>query len=247
MKKKIFAVALAATMALASAVSAFANITGDLTVTGFFNEKTSTVELKSGDSYTFKFNNKSNGTNNWDNYVLVIGGVSDNSDWPGPSQEALIFRADNWGWGGELSDFVAPNVEDGNTLVFETNVEDWAAFAAAAKEGVACEVTVSRTGNKLDYSAKVGEFTFATSATSGKDLPESLYVFFTGENVALTGFQTINNNAAGDDTTDETTVAAPAEKPSPKTADATTTLAIVIAMMGAAAVVVTFKKRSISE
>ena len=36
----------------------------------------------------------------------------------------------------------------------------------------------------------MGDYFFSTTATSGKELPESCYVFFTGQNCDLTGFTT---------------------------------------------------------
>lgn len=203
MKKKILAGILAGAMVVASATTAFAvektdSISGDLTVTTFFNERTDAVELKSGDSYTFKFNNKSNGTNNYENYVMAITGAIGEA-YTGTTEEVLIVRADNWGWGGGMSDFVAPDATEGNKLAFETNVADdaaWTAWKTAAQAGFACEVTITRSGDTLTYSAKTGDYTFKTTATSGKALPESCYVFFTGENCELTGFTTVNNNAS---------------------------------------------------
>ncbi len=162
-------------------------ISGDLTVTNFFNEKTGAVEMKSGDSYTFTFKNTSNGTNNYDNYVMAITGAIGEA-YTGASEEVLIIRADAWGWGGGMSDFVAPD-GTGNTLAFTTNA-DWDKWAAAMKAGVDVEITVSRDGNTINYSAKIGEVNVSLTATSGTALPESTYIFFTGEKCALTGINT---------------------------------------------------------
>lgn len=200
MKKKLLAVALAATMVVSSAITALAvdvkdTISGDLTVTDFFGEKTDAVELKSGDSYTFKFNNKCNGTNNYNNFVMAITGAIGDA-YTGADQEVLIIRADNWGWGGGMSDFVAPDQTTGNPLVFETNVgEDWASWLAAAQAGFDCTVKISRDGNTLAYEAQTGDYTFKTTATSGVALPDSCYVFFTGEQCTLTGISTTKEGA----------------------------------------------------
>ncbi len=263
MKKKFFAVALATTMALSTAMTAFAvdvkdTISGDLTVTGFFNEKTDAVALKSGDSYTFKFNNKSNGTNNYENYVMAVTGAIGDA-YTGADQEVLIVRADNWGWGGGMSDFVAPDAKEGNKLAFETNVEDWDAWKAAAQAGFACEVTIKRDGNTLTYDAKTGDSTFKTTATSGKDLPETCYVFFTGENCNLTGFTTTKAGGSSTPEPDSTpstdptkgpdapTTKAPAAttagKTTPKTGDVAPVAALAaVAVVACAAVVVSKKK-----
>ena len=247
MKKKFFAVALATTMALSTAVTASAvevkdTISGDLTVDAFFSEKTDAVALKSGDSYTFKFKNTSTaGVNNWENYVLAITGAIGDA-YTGADQEVLVIRADAWGWGGKMSDFVDPN-GTGNKLEF-TNDANFDTWAAEMKAGVNCEVTLKRDGNKIDYTAKVGKYTISTSATSGVALPETCYAFFTGEKCSLTGITTTKNNgaAAPDDKKEETTTAKPG-KDTPKTGDAAPIAAVAAMAVVAGAAVVTSKKK----
>ena len=84
MKKRFLALGMAAVTAISSvatdpittlAVETTNEICGDLKVTTFFNEKTDAVELKTGDSYIFKFHNKSNGTANYENYVMAVTGA----------------------------------------------------------------------------------------------------------------------------------------------------------------------------
>ena len=227
MKKKIFAAALASVMAVAcaanvSAVEKTDAISGDHTVTTFFNERTDAVELKDGDSYTFTFNSKSNGTNNWDTFVLAIAGAVGDA-YTGADQEVLIIRGDNWGWGGGLSDFVDPNTE-GNKLAFETDI-DWDNWVAGGQAGYDVSITLSRSGDTLVYDAKIGDYFDKLTATSGKALPESLYVFFTGENVVLSGITTTNNNAqaAPADTQAPEDTQAPADTQAPSAGDTTTT------------------------
>lgn len=254
MKKKFFAVALAATMALSSAFTAFAAISGDLEVTTFFNEKTDMVELKSGDSYTFTFHDKNNGTANYNNYVMAITGAT-GAAYTGADQEVLIVRADNWGWGGKMSDFVAADQASGNKLAFTTNVTDWAAFLADTQAGVDCTVKVSRDGNTIKYDATVGTYTFSLNATSGVALPDSCYVFFTGEKCSLTNFKTVNNNAsstssdssAATTAADTTATTAATTTSTVKTGDTTTTAAIVVAMIGAASVALVVRRKKVSE
>ncbi len=197
MKKRFLALGMAAVTVMSSvvinpltilAVDATNEICGDLKVTTFFNEKTNAVELKTGDSYIFKFHNKSNGTANYENYVMAVtGAIGD--DYVNGEQEVLIIRADNWGWGGGMSDFVVPDAKEGNKLIFETNV-NWETWLPATQAGIDCEVTISRDENTLSYNGKMGDYFFSTTATSGKKLPESCYVFFTGQNCDLTGFTT---------------------------------------------------------
>ena len=198
MKKKLLATALAAALALTNVPTVFAvekgeAITGDLTVTTFFNEKTDAVEMKDGDSYTIKFHNKSNGTNNWENFILAVTGAIGEA-YTSSEQEVLCIRSDSWGWGGGMSDFVLPNAEEGNKLVFNSNI-NFDNFAAETQAGIDVEITIGKDGNKITYDAKIGQYTTKLEATSGKDLPESLYVFLTGENCTLTGITTTKSGA----------------------------------------------------
>lgn len=202
---------------------------GDLTVSTFFNEKTNTVPFKSGDTYTFTFSAKSNGTNNWDNFVLAIGDVSDTANYPenGAEHEALVIRADNWGWGGGLSDFVDPNT-DGNKLAFETNI-DWDKWADFAKAGFDVTIKLTRNGNTITYNATMGDYYVKLTATSGKALPDDLYVFLTGENCELTGITA-------------TPEAKTTPKPNPDTGVAAPYAVAALAIVSAAAVTVLKKK-----
>lgn len=253
MKKKFFAVALATTMALSTAMTAFAvdvkdTISGDLTVTTFFNERTDAVALKSGDSYTFKFKNTSTeAAKNWENYVLAITGEIGDA-YTGADQEVLIIRADAWGWGGGMSDFVAPDAASGNKLEFtsDANFETW---KDEVKAGVDCEVTIARTGDKLDYTAKIGNYTISTSATSGKALPETCYAFFTGEKCSLTGISTTKAGGSSTPEPDSKPSTDPIKAPdgnpatTPKTGDVAPVAALAaVAVVACAAVVVSKKK-----
>ena len=147
---------------------------------GFFTEKTDAVELKSCDTYTFTFHNKSTGSNNWENYVMaVIGEIG--YDYVDSSDEVLIVRADAWGWGGGKSDFMAPDFNTENSLVFTSNIDDWNAWNELMASGADCKVTLSRNGDALVYTAVMGSYEVKCTAVSGYSLPESCYVFFTEE------------------------------------------------------------------
>ena len=268
MRKKLLTVALAATMAISSVFSAFAveakdTISGDLTVTTFFNEKTDAVELKSGDTLNFKFNNKSESiANNWETYVMAVTTAVGDA-YTGASEEVLIIRGDSWGWGGGSSDIVDPN-GTGNALVFESDV-NWDEWQNLLKGGADVDITLKRDANTLTYEAKVGTYTIKTTTTSGKALPDSLYVFFTGEKTVLSGIKTTKTsaNAASNETTvaatndkkeDATTVAAATAttaagtkddvKPA-KTADtaAVAVAVVTIVALGAAVAVVASRKK----
>ena len=156
---------------------------GNLTVTSFFGNKTEFTALKNGETLTYSFTNTSNGSNNWDNFVMAVANA-DADSYAGADNEVIVIRADAWGWGGGASDFVAPDGE-GNALTFETdaNFDEW---QTKMKEGADVNLTIALDGNTLNYKATIGEYNVSLSATSGVDLPDTLYVFFTGENCKLT-------------------------------------------------------------
>ncbi len=212
---------------------------GDLNVTAFFGAKTNTVPLKSGDTYTFTFNAKSNGTNNWDNFIMAIADVADTAAYPenGADHEVLVIRADNWGWGGGLSDIVAPDAADGNKLAFVTNIADenadhWAEWAAMMQQG--CDVTIklTRNGNTITYNATMGDYYVNLIATSGKALPDDLYVFLTGENCDLTGITA----------TPEAKTSTSTPKPTPDTGVAAPFAVAAVAIVSVGTLVVLKKK-----
>ena len=126
-----------------------------------------------------------------------------------------------------MSDFVAPD-GTGNKLEFQSDA-NFDAWVSEMQAGQDCTVTISRTGDKLDYTAKIGSYTISTSATSGKALPETCYVFFTGEKCALTGFTTTKNGGDAATTpaadTKKGDTATPAAAPADKKDNATTAAA----------------------
>lgn len=159
---------------------------GNLTVTAFFGNKTEFTPLKNGESLTYTFTNTSNGSNNWDNYVMAVVNA-DEASYGGAANEVVVIRADAWGWGGGASDFVAPDGE-GNKLAFETDIDfDSGEWLPLVQAGAEVTITIALDGNTLSYNANIGGKTVSMTATSGVDLGDTLYVFFTGENCKLTG------------------------------------------------------------
>lgn len=220
--KKILTLIMAVVMIAALAAPIFAvdkvdTISGNLTVTSFFNEKTNAVELKSGDSYTFKFHNKSTGDAWPHNYILAITGAIGDA-YKDKEQEILIIRADRWGWGGGMSDFQEPNGKD-HPISFTDNLNnDFDTWYKAMQAGLDVEIVLSRTGDTIKYDAKMGDYTMSLEATSGKALPESAYVFLTGEKVELTNIST-TKNVEDAPTTDTPTTDAPTTGDTPTTGE----------------------------
>lgn len=164
-------------------------ITGNLTVEGFFGAKTMAIPLKSGDTYTFTFKNKSNGSDTWDNFSLAIAGqISDY--YYGSADEVIVIRSDGYAWGGAMSDFTYVGSEEGNAPIMVNNLGNVQSWIADMAEGVECTVNITRQGNTLYYESEVGVHTVKLLGTSGVDLPETCYVYFTGEECEITEIET---------------------------------------------------------
>ena len=126
--------------------------------------------------------------NNYENYVIGIIGTAMDA-YTGFLDEVAILRADTWGWGGGMSDFVTPD-GNGNQIQFNTNIEyENNVFESMMQEGADCEVILRRVGDTIIYSAKIGDYTASSQMTSGIMLPEDCYIFFTGENCSLTDYR----------------------------------------------------------
>ena len=211
--KKILAAFVAVAVMVAMVIPVSAANLGDLTVTNFFGEKTDMVELKGDGTCTFKLHNVSNGTNNWDNYILAIVGET-GAAYTGADQEVLIIRADKWAWGGGYSDFGA----DAETISanFESDI-NWDSFESEMQAGVDVNFTLTREGNTLTYNAKIGNYNVSYKGTSAKDLPETLYFFLTGENCTLSSIAAettaANDGSDATDGSDSTDGSDPADTP----------------------------------
>ena len=230
--KKILAAFVAVAVMVAMVIPVSAANLGDLTVTNFFGEKTDMVELKGDGTCTFKLHNVSNGTNNWDNYILAIVGET-GAAYTGADQEVLIIRADKWAWGGGYSDFGA----DAETISasFESDI-NWDSFESEMQAGVDVNFTLTREGNTLTYNAKIGNYNVSYKGTSAKDLPETLYFFLTGENCTLSSIaaETTAANDGSDaadgsdtpDTTDGADTTGTTDSNAPKTGETSSAPAV---------------------
>lgn len=140
------------------------------------------VALDEKSTYTFRFHNKSVGAECWDNFIAAIVGA-DPQNYTGMDKEILVLRADAFGWGGGMSDFLNPNNTYGNVLHFNTDITDVDAFEKEMQQGADCEVTISRDKDILIYQAKIGNHTVELTAVSGQTLPEKCYLFLPARNV----------------------------------------------------------------
>jgi len=92
------------------------------------------ITVPSGQTYTTRFKNYTNGAANWNNFLVVLT-RADNSEY-------AVMRADNFGWGASYDGIATPTTEEGR---------NWEAWAAAMDEST---VTVSVTNNGTSADVK---------------------------------------------------------------------------------------------
>ena len=144
----------------------------------------SSYAIKDGQTLTAKFKATALDTavNNWENWVLACTNVARDDAAYASTAEAIVLRADNFGWG---TDYAAATL----AMTLNGAAIDWTNWVADAKAGMDVELTVTRKGadfelhavsvsgsNTYDYTAK---WTVTTT------LADTMYLFLTGENVTI--------------------------------------------------------------
>ncbi len=264
MRKKLLTVALAATMAVASVFSAFAE---DVDCSGWWVAHSSGTEITTeGVEIDFHAQTYDSASSNWNSPLYVVyaadakfaggAGISDTAGYT----EYFVMRSDNYGWKGDKNTASMDALVEAGVSVESTGVpaDDaaWAEWLAANKAGVDCKIKATKTAD----DKVVVEFTnngLTSKATITVDAGKTIYVSVTGElcNVtnltskASAGTTTPDPTPApSDDKKDEPTTAAPAGskdnnvKPS-QTGDTTAVAVVVIVALGAAVAVVASKKK----
>lgn len=92
------------------------------------------ITVPSGQTYTTRFKNYTNGAANWNNFLVVLT-REDNSEY-------AVMRADNYGWGASYEGVAVATIEEGR---------NWDAWAAAMDDAT---VTVSVTNNGTSADVK---------------------------------------------------------------------------------------------
>ena len=102
--------------------------------TPWWSAHSADITVPSGQTYTTRFKNYTNGAANWNNFLVVLT-RADNSEY-------AVMRADNFGWGASYDGIATPTTEEGR---------NWEAWAAAMDEST---VTVSVTNNGTSADVK---------------------------------------------------------------------------------------------
>ena len=205
MKKKFFAVAMAATMALSTVMTASA-ATADVDITGGLGSGNTGDEVVTGDfDVTYTFHNASYDTSaNWNNFAVELYNGAN----------FITMRADAFGWGA--GDY--QSVLDGATT-WTGQPEDWAVWAAGMADADVT-VNVKRSGNVLTFTYDINaggtDYHFVGVTPEIPNLAETLNIHLTGEKVNLTDitFTTYTSGAGGEDPTtdEETTIGSATDK-----------------------------------
>ena len=250
MKKKFFAVAMATTMALSTAVTAMAATATEADITDAFKVNTGDEAVTGNFDVTYTFHNATKDTSaNWNNFALEI--FDGNGQFITLRADAFGWTAGSWTLGGDTVD------NAGKNPLWTGQPEDWTAWVADMKNADVT-VNVKRSGNvfnvQYDMKGASNSYQFKTAVTVNEEVPDALNIHITGEKVNLTNVK-FTNGAADNGTTkaaDSTTKAAAANntattkaatKTSPKTGDVAPIAALgAVAVVACAGVVVSRKK-----
>ena len=215
---KVFAVALAASMAFSTPYASAALVTETTTYegsgnkvctqsSGFFADHGDFYKLSGDFDVTFELTNKSDGGAAWDNFVAVISTAIDyvetrvdNGVTPGYS-EYMVMRADGYGWNaeGNTNDGVVGKVDS------DWDRSDTTAFTYAMMDA---KVTVNATRSGNDFTFKMSclgsdNVTYTSTFTFTAQAEEDVNIFFTGEkaDVNVISYTINSGNAASDNNT----------------------------------------------
>ena len=196
MKKKFLTVALAATMVVSSAFSAFAETATSLdNSAGWANPSNAGYEALTGDfDVTYKFKIDSVGAANWNNFVIEMRtGETDNWDYLDIRADAFAFtNGPTFG-----ATFATPATSKLVATWVVPDGHDWATWLAACP-GATVEANLVRTGDTFKYKATFSTGTVFTADFSfgDVDVPDAVELTFFGDGAKFSDI-TFTNNAAG--------------------------------------------------
>ena len=160
---------------------------GDVSLTnGWWTDWTEAYEIKDGETKAVRFNNYSDGINNWDNYVFMFTNEytpaheNPNADGAGSENhiEYAAVRADAFGW------------DDTFTQSYETSWgDDWAAWLSAMRNATV-NMYITRDGGNIVMDATIVDakgnvFTNKTTLESGLKAEDPIFFLITCEECYL--------------------------------------------------------------
>ncbi len=217
---KVFAVALAASMAFSTPYASAALVTTSTTYEGTQGQYAKSTDgwwtvwsdfyRVSGDfDVTFEFNNKGDQTNNWCNYSVVFSNAVDYAAGD-PNQsvagykEYYLLRSDCWGWsvGGGDNQTI-----EGNEVKYTSDWPDWETFLKMMADAK-ISMNITRTGNDFAVKAVINgadskTYNYGVNFTMEAD--KDMNIFFASDNAEVTMLSFKDNKAASTDAPDATT------------------------------------------
>ncbi len=206
---KVFAVALAASMAFSTPYASAALVTTSTTYEGTqgqFSKATDAFWTAWSDFYrvsgdfdvTFEFNNKGDQTNNWCNYVVGFSNAVDYAAGaPGDIagyKEYYVLRSDCWGWsvGGGDNQTI-----EGNEVKYTSDWPDWETFLKMMADAK-ISMNITRTGNDFAVKAVINgadskTYNYGVNFTMEAD--KDMNIFFTSDNAEVTMLSFKDNKA----------------------------------------------------
>lgn len=214
---KVFAVALAASMAFSTPYASAALVTTSTTYEGTQGQYAKSTDgwwtvwsdfyRVSGDfDVTFEFNNKGDQTNNWCNYSVVFSNAVDYAAGD-PNQsvagykEYYLLRSDCWGWsvGGGDNQTI-----EGNEVKYTSDWPDWETFLKMMADAK-ISMNITRTGNDFAVKAVINgadskTYNYGVNFTMEAD--KDMNIFFASDNAEVTMLSFKDNKAASTDAPD---------------------------------------------
>ena len=197
MKKKFFAVAMATTMALSTAVTAMA--AEDVSNTSPFGKKSTNQAVGSNFdvTYTTHINAYKSGANRYENvaFEFTNEGVDGKAN-AASNYLTVVCNGGAWFWNGAEA-ASQWTLSDGTTDSLSTNKCTDADMTILKDADMV--INVKKEGAKLTISGKVGDAEVWTYSVEGNDAFASAsgYVHLTGEQTDLTGIEFKDNSVAG--------------------------------------------------
>ena len=238
---KVFAVALAASMAFSTPYASAALVSTSKTyegtegqyskaTDGFWTAWSDFYRVSDDFDVTFEFNNKGDGTNNWCNYVI---GFSNAVDYAAGApadiagyKEYYCLRSDAFGWAnGDITSF-ANITPEGNEVKYTFDWADWDTFVKMMTDAK-ISMNITRTGNDFAIKAVItgsDSKTYNYGVNFTMEADKDMNIIFSSESAEVT-MLSFKDNKAGTDTTAPTDPTTPDDTTptDPATPDDTTT------------------------
>lgn len=203
MKKKIFAVAMATTMVLSSAMTAAAE---DVDCSGWWVAHSKSYEIDA-DGLTLNFNAKSyaDAANNWNSPIYVVytaeapfeGGAAVST--AAGYVEKFVMRADNYGWigdnntGATLQGLLDAGFTVGEASGVPADDAGWAAWLEGCKAGTTGTLKATKGDGNVNVVFTVNGLT--SNITIPVDTSKAVYVSLTGELCAISNITEVQADA----------------------------------------------------